>query len=174
MGDAEVLVIAVASKGGAPLQAKDEVQLEAGKGILGDRYAEGGGTFSRKPDPKRQLTLIAAEDLDEARAASGLEFDALASRRNLVVRGWERPLDRLVGMRFRIESDREGSEGEAPEIEIVSSCPPCGWLDRCGPAGLHEALKGRGGVYAVVHSGGSLRVGDRIQPVPGSEPRRLP
>ena len=165
MQDGLVTAMGVAARGGEPLEARDEVELLAGRGIRGDRYAEATGTFSRLPDPKQQLTLIAAEDLAEARAETGLDFGELDSRRNLVVSGMTRPLDRNLGMRFHA--------GEAI-IEIVSPCPPCGWLDRCGPKGLHEALKNRGGIYAVVVEGGRLSVGDTLRPVEGSKPRRLP
>lgn len=165
MDEARVEKIGVAVKGGDPLEARDGVELLVERGIRGDRYAEGAGTFSKKPDPKQQLTLIAAEDLEEARAATGLDFDDFASRRNFVVRGLERPLNQWLGMSFDV--------GEA-RIEIVSPCPPCGWLDKCGPKGLNAALKNRGGVYAIVVRGGAVVVGDAIESVPGSTPRRLP
>ncbi|MEZ6197075.1 MAG: MOSC domain-containing protein [Planctomycetota bacterium] len=161
--DGIVEVIGVAPEAARALEARAEVRLVAGVGIEGDRYAEGKGTFSRKPDPKRQLTLIGAEDVEAAARDAGFEIAPLDPRRNLVVRGMS--LAGLIGARFTL--------GEA-EIEILSPCPPCGWLDRVVRPGLDAALGGRGGVYAAIHRGGTVRVGDHLTPVPGHPARRLP
>ena len=36
----------------------------AGKGIDGDRYMLGTGTYSKKPEPGRQITIIESEELE--------------------------------------------------------------------------------------------------------------
>ena len=52
-----VVAIYAAPTAEAPMQALAEAQLEAGRGIVGDRYYAGAGTFSvGKPD--QEVTLI--------------------------------------------------------------------------------------------------------------------
>lgn len=137
---------------GSPLVAQAELMLEAGRGVLGDRYAEGRGSYSMRPDEKRQLTLIEGEKIEAAAATAGFAIDLLAPRRNVVVTGFD--LEAALGRRLRL--------GRAL-IEILAPCPPCGRLDRLVRPGLLAALKGAGGVYARILEGGPVRLGDRIQ-----------
>jgi hypothetical protein len=59
----------------------------AGRGLDGDRYAAGAGTFSPRAEhrPGYDLTLIAGEVLDELSAA-GRTVDFAATRRNVLTR----------------------------------------------------------------------------------------
>src|SRR5438477_11805006 len=73
----------------------DAVSAEAGRGLVGDRYFAGTGTYSDDPEPTgRDLTLIEVEALERA------QIDGAQARRNLVVSGF--PLGELVGKRFRV------------------------------------------------------------------------
>ncbi len=73
----------------------------AGRGLDGDRYAAGAGTFSPRAEhgPGYDLTLIAAEVLDELTAA-GRTVDFAATRRNVLTRGID--VNALAGRTFRI------------------------------------------------------------------------
>ncbi len=76
-----------------------------GKGIEGDRYFLGTGTYSPKPDV-RDVTLIEMEVLEALAKGEprvpGVKaaLDPLDHRRNLTTRGV--PLNHLVGRRFRV------------------------------------------------------------------------
>ncbi len=86
------------------MEEVSEAVCVAGRGIEGDRYFLGTGTYSPKPDV-REVTLIEQEALDALnRNDPPLQEGPLRllpgdHRRNLTVRGV--PLNHLVGRRFR-------------------------------------------------------------------------
>ena len=141
--------------GAAPMWSVAEAELEAGRGIAGDRYAAGVGPFSKRPGRGRHLTLIAIEALDGLRREHGIDLDPAEARRNLLTHGVD--LDSLLGRRFRI--------GDA-ECVGVRDCPPCGHLQRVTQPGVVAGLQDRGGLRADVLTSGTIRVGDRIELVP--------
>ena len=81
-----------------------EANFVAGRGIEGDRYFLGIGTYSAKPD-FREVTVFEMEVLDalarnDPPVQSGpIKVEPIDHRRNLTVRGV--PLNHLVGQRFR-------------------------------------------------------------------------
>src|SRR4051794_5688983 len=65
MGEGRVVAIYVTPEAeGTPL-AVTEVEAVAGKGLLGDRYFLGTGSFSDMPGTGRELTLIESEVVDD-------------------------------------------------------------------------------------------------------------
>src|SRR5690242_12912584 len=97
-----VVGVYIAPTGSAPMQALDEVQAIAGRGLAGDRYLLGIGFYSPRPTEPgaREVTLIEAEVLDRLRADHGLALDAAETRRNVITRGIR--LEDLLGKRFRV------------------------------------------------------------------------
>jgi MOSC domain-containing protein YiiM len=130
----------------APLRSVERAQAIAGRGLLGDRYADGAGTFSPSGGRGRDLTLVAAEVLEDV----GLE--PVEARRNLIVRGVD--LDALRGRRFRVG---------AVECLGQRRCEPCAHLERLTRPGVLRALAHRGGLRADILRGGDLRVGDPVE-----------
>lgn len=128
-------------------QAVNEAQACANRGLVGDRYHEGCGTFSdwEPKGPGRELTLIEGEVLAE------LQLSAAEARRNIVTEGIR--LNELVGKQFRI--------GEVL-IEGIRLCPPCTHLDKVTGKALIKPLADRGGLRANILSDGVIRVGDSI------------
>jgi len=123
-----------------------EVTAVAGRGLEGDRYYLGVGTYSDHPDPRgRDLTLIEASALERA----GL--DAAAARRNLVVSGLT--LADLVDKRFRIG-----------QVECLGRrlCEPCDHLERLTRPGVLRALV-HTGLRADILTGGQITRGNTIQ-----------
>ncbi|WP_216072884.1 hypothetical protein, partial [Acinetobacter baumannii] len=59
----ELLHIHVAPAASYEMEALAEAECVAGRGIVGDRYFDGTGTYSPKPDT-REVTLIEQEALD--------------------------------------------------------------------------------------------------------------
>lgn len=133
------------------LRAIDEVLAIAGKGLEGDRYQLGRGSFSRWPGDGRAVSLIAAEAIDEIFVETGLDLSNGRSRRNIVTRGVD--LAVLNGKRFRI--------GEAV-FRGTRLCTPCRYLERLVGPGTFDAIKGRGGLRADIVESGVIRAGDEI------------
>lgn len=134
------------------MEARTAVRAVPGKGLEGDRYARGTGTWSR-PGLWSEVTLVRAEDVEELAAELDRELEPSVVRRNLVVRGVEE-LALLADASFRV--------GEVV-LEGVRPCGPCAHLERVtGIPGLRRALAGRGGLRARFVSEGVLRPGDPI------------
>ncbi len=140
----EVAAILVAPEPEVPLHRVDVATAIVGKGLDGDRYASGVGTFNA-PGRGYELTLVEAEVLDEI----GLAWED--ARRNIVVTGIS--LNALVGERFNIGA-----------VECVGRrlAEPCAHLERLVRPGLLRPLVHRGGLRADVLRGGTIAVGDRI------------
>jgi len=133
-----------------PLTSVAQVRAEAGRGLEGDRYWSGQGTFW-KPKPDHEVTLIETESLEALAAEAGVRLDPRDARRNLATRGVR--LNDLVGRRFRV--------GEATLMGI-RLCEPCAHLERLTGRTLRPALEGHGGLRAGIVTGGMIRVGDAI------------
>jgi MOSC domain-containing protein YiiM len=149
-----VAEIYVASAAGEPMQALIETTAHAGRGLAGDRYAEGAGFYSWFAGPLREVSLIEEEVLETLRRDHNLPLPPGAHRRNIVTRGV--PLGHLIGREFRV--------GEAV-LRGVEISEPCRRLvDVTGIKGVLSPLIHRGGLHAAVVSGGVVRVGDAIVP----------
>jgi hypothetical protein len=135
----------VAPEAEAPLVAVDTVVAIEGRGLEGDRYAAGRGTFSGGRG--YELTLVESEVLDELGLAWPL------ARRNVVTRGM--PLNPLVGRRFRVG-----------EVECIGRrlAEPCAHLEKLSGAGLMRPLVHRAGLRADILAGGTIHVGDAVEP----------
>ncbi|HET6549053.1 MAG TPA: MOSC domain-containing protein [Solirubrobacter sp.] len=140
-----VEALAVAAAAGAPMTLVERAVARAGRGLEGDRYFDGRGTFSNPHSLGHDLTLIDAD------AVEGLLAPADA-RRNVVTRGID--LNALVGHRFTVG-----------EVECIGRrlCEPCARLQRLTEPGVLRALVHIGGLRADVLRGGTIRVGDELR-----------
>lgn len=132
----------------------EQAEVIAGRGIRGDRYFEGTGTFSRPAKTGQDLTLVEAEAIERLAAEHGIEIEPAEARRNVLTRGIE--LNALVGRRFRV--------GEV-ECRGDRLCDPCAHLERLTEPGVLKGLVDRGGLRADVLTDGTIRPGDTILPV---------
>ncbi|MGI8709270.1 MAG: MOSC domain-containing protein [Actinomycetota bacterium] len=154
MFQGKVISIYISPTKGAAMTAVDEVKAIEGVGLDGDRYAAGGGTFSKTKGPMREVTLIESEAIEAAALSYGVELGLGDSRRNVVTRGV--PLNHLVGRHFRV--------GDVV-LEGLKLCEPCGRLEKLTQQAVRKAFAHRGGLRARVVSGGSIRNGDEIRAV---------
>jgi MOSC domain-containing protein YiiM len=143
---------------GAPMQRVTAARLLAGRGLEGDRYAAGGGTWARYPDLEKQLTLIDRDDVAAVAAETGASLSPGDTRRNLVTAGVDLPA--LVGRWFVV--------GDVL-LFGVKRCPPCTHLERLTGVRLIRAMVHRGGINAAVFVGGPIAEGDAVRPVPEDE-----
>jgi MOSC domain-containing protein YiiM len=133
-----------------------EAMLVPGKGIEGDRYFKGIGTYSPKPDV-REVTLIEMEALDAlARNDPPLQDGPLVlkpvdHRRNLTTTGV--PLNHLVGKRFRIGN----TILKGGRLNF-----PCKYLEELLGMPLYLPLYNRSGLNCSIEVGGVIRPGDEI------------
>ncbi len=150
-GLVEAIIIAPETAG--PAQHVARCRAIAGRGLDGDRYALGSGTFAAQGRLGQDLTLIDADALEAA------DVSAVDARRNVVTRGVD--LDILVGRRFRIG---------AVECQGERRAEPCAHLQRLTRPGVLRALVHRGGIRADVLSGGLIAVGDTVALTGGPVP----
>jgi MOSC domain len=139
-----------------PCEAVETVEAVAGRGLRGDRYFDGRGTFSVPGETGHELTLIEAEALEALAAEAGIALDPADARRNVVTRGVD--LNALAGRRFAIG-----------EVEIVGRrwCEPCAVLQRLTTPGVLRGLVHRGGLRADIARGGTIGVGDDVRALEG-------
>jgi MOSC domain-containing protein YiiM len=79
------------------------------------------------------------------------ELIASSFRRNVLLQGV--PLLDLVGKQFSLQG---------VEFEGVEEAAPCYWMNEACAEGVHEFLKGQGGLRARITSGGELTRGSGI------------
>ncbi|WP_369137238.1 MOSC domain-containing protein [Modestobacter versicolor] len=142
----------------APMERVPTARLLAGRGLEGDRYALGGGTWAQYPDLEKQLTLVDREDVAAVAAEVGVPLRTGDTRRNLVTTGVDLPS--LVGRWFAV--------GDAL-LFGMKRCPPCAHLERLTGARLVKAMVRRGGVNAAVFGGAVVAEGDAVRLVDDAE-----
>ncbi len=139
-----------------PTTDAEQVELVAGKGIVGDRF------FGKAAHMDAAVTLLSIEALEAMAEELGAEpFDPLLTRRNIVLRGAQ--LAPLLGEEFALES-----RGDVVRLRAGRPAHPCAWMDRMLAPGAHAAMRGRGGVRCQPLSSGLLSRGPAVlvSPVP--------
>lgn len=141
-----VVGLLVAPDAEKPLVAADSVRAVAGRGLEGDRYFGGRGTFSGT-GRGYELTLV------EEQALADVDLSWEAARRNIVTRGIA--LNALVGRRFTVGT-----------AECVGRrlAEPCAHLERLTRPGIIRPLVHRAGLRADILRDGEIALGDTIVP----------
>lgn len=137
-----VTAIHIAPASRLPMRAVESVHVEAGLGIVGDRYH---GTKHRHVTVQSQIALDAAtEDL-------GSPVEPGGTRRNITISHGDVPT--TPGARLSI--------GDV-DLEVVRVAAPCKLLDDVIGSGARTALRGRAGSVCRALSSGSIAVGDPV------------
>ena len=147
----KIVEIYIAEKDSEPV-AKPAVLVEANKGIVGDRYHKGSGTFSRKlsGNRKSEISFIASEEIDYFNESQDEALGYGDVRRNIVTQGIA--LKDLIGKEFTI--------GPARFLGI-EHCEPCAHLasavnQKVLPHLAHTGLR------AAILESGRIEVGQEI------------
>src|SRR2546427_3790531 len=156
----EVVSIHIAPKAEDPMRSVRTVRAVAGKGLEGDRYFRASGTYSDRPGPAREITLIESEAVAAMARDNELAISPGDARRNVVTRGV--PLNHLVGQEFLVGDVR---------LRGIRLGEPCSHLGGLTRPGVLAGLIHPGGLRAQILVGGEIRVGDPIVPADASEVR---
>ena len=115
-------------------------------GVEGDHFV--------RPESRRSVTLIAADDLAEVAATVGFQGDAHgACRRNICVDTF--PEKNLAGKRVAI--------GHHVILEVIKYCTPCSRMDENFGQGAVIAFDKKAGWCAIVIEEGNINVGDEVR-----------
>lgn len=160
MGLGRVTRLHIAPDSGDPMQARQNVDVVAERGLRGDRYSEERGLWNfLDQDPNREgqeasdITFIEAEALTAVERDAEIEIPTGAHRRNVTTQNV--PLNHLVGQTFTV--------GNAI-CEGIQLCEPCGYMQSLvGEEGLSKALVHRGGLNASVVESGQIAIDDEVR-----------
>ena len=136
------------------MQLVASASLVAGKGIEGDRYFTGKGTFSKQlqGNPSVEVTLIEKEEIDKFNNEHGQQQNDGDFRRNIVTTGIR--LNNLVDKEFTIGSVK---------LKGIRLCEPCDYLAKTVNALVLPHMVGRGGLRAQILMGGTVNRDDTIE-----------
>jgi MOSC domain-containing protein YiiM len=154
-----LLHIHIAPAASFEMEEVEEAKLIAGRGIEGDRYFLGTGTYSPKPDA-REVTLFEMEVLealarnDPPLQSGPIRLEPADHRRNFTVAGV--PLNHLVGKRFRV--------GDTVLVGGRLNFP-CKYLEELLGLPLYLPLYNRSGLNCRIETGGVVRRGDPVEPL---------
>ena len=133
----------------------NQIVLEAGKGIFGDRYYNQEGTFSNKGEiqPDRDVTLIEIEKIDALNKEHNLDITAEDLRRNIVVSNCD--LNSLVDKEFQI--------GEVV-LKGLRLCEPCKYLsDKLNNEEVLSQMIHKAGLRAQIIKSGSIDLNSQLE-----------
>ncbi|MFK0256273.1 MOSC domain-containing protein [Streptomyces sp. NPDC090445] len=168
-GPGRVTSLHLAARTGGPTFGVAQARAVTGRGLVGDRnYWAGEGPRPRRRGTGRasgvcDVTLIEAEALEALAREHGITLTPAECRRNLVCRDIR--LNPLVDRDFRIGT---------VTLRGLKLGEPCTRLEQLVRPGLIRGLLHRGGLRAEVVRGGTIRVGDRILPLPHDARPPLP
>ena len=134
----------------APMIAVESIEVEAGRGVVGDRY------FGSR---HRHVSIQSLSELAEAAAARGAPVPASATRRTITIDHGRIPT--TPGARLIV--------GDVA-LEVVRKSAPCRVMETSVGPGAARAMHERGGAVCRVLTSGTIAVGDPVvlDPTPAS------
>ena len=147
----KVVSLFIVDRSAEPMKKVDQLAALAGQGIEGDRYLLGTGTYSKKPEPGRQVTLIQSEVLTLLNEIN-ITVKPEESRRNVLTEGIE--INNLIGKEFLVGTVR---------LRAHRLTRPCKYLENLlGQPGLYKELWDHGGISCEILTDGVIEEGDII------------
>ena len=145
--------IIIGEKAKERLHYVKSVRAVKGKGLEGDRYFYGKGTFNKPQLSQnvREVSILPFESLAECNSRLESDLDFLDLRRNLIIKHFDASL----------LEDKIFSIGTA-KFCIVRTCPPCRYLSRLLEKDMMTGLKYIGGYRAIIVQSGIITVGDEL------------
>jgi len=151
----EIFKIGIAKNNNQEIQEVNEINLIAGKGIIGDRnFYEHNDSSHGDPykDGRKQLTLIESENIDYYNKKFNLKIPYLNFRRNIVTKGIK--LNNLLDKELLINQTK---------IKGVDLCRPCKELqEKLGLDNYIKEFLRKGGLRCEILSSGKISINDKI------------
>lgn len=146
--------IIIGEKAKEPLHYVDSVHAVQGKGLEGDRYFYGQGTFNKPQlsQDVREVSILPYESLSKCNKRLESSLDFLDLRRNLIIKNFD----------ASILENKEFTIGTAI-LRIVRTCPPCRYLSKLLDEDMMTGLKYIGGYRAVIVQSGVITIGDEVK-----------
>ncbi len=146
--------ILIGEKAKEPLHYVDSVRAVQGKGLEGDRYYYGEGTFNKPQlsQDVREISILPFETLLKCNSRLDSDLNFLDLRRNLIIKNFDASL----------LEDKVFTIGTA-SFRIVRTCPPCRYLSRLLDEDMMKGLKYIGGHRAVIVESGVVTLKDEIK-----------
>jgi len=143
----KVFKIGICKKNSQKIDEVKEIEVLAGKGIIGDRH------FHNLNNNKGQITLIEKENIDYYNNKYKAEISYIDFRRNIITEGIE--LNNLIKKKMEIGSVK---------ILPYELCRPCSHLAQMvnGKDIIKEFLL-KGGLRCEVLVSGKIKIGDKIK-----------
>ena len=124
-----------------------EINLIAGKGIVGDRH------FRDFNDPFNQLSIIESENIDEYNSKNKLSIPYLNFRRNIITKGLK--LNDLLNKNIKIGPVK---------LNVIDLCRPCRHLsEKLGRDDIIKEFLRKGGIRCQIINDGKISVTDKIK-----------
>ncbi len=154
MMQGRIHAIYISAFANGPLTLLRQAHLEAGRGIVGDRYYNGNGTFSEllADKPLKDLTLIEKEAVDAFNRQQGLALSYAGFRRNIITRDIR--LNELVDRAFYLGNVR---------LRGIMLCEPCPHLASVLHEKVMPEMLGKSGLRAQILSSDRISINDIIQ-----------
>ena len=143
----EVIKIGVTKNHNQEIIDVTQINLVAGKGIIGDRH------FKDYNDPFNQLSIIESENIDEYNLKYKSNIPYLNFRRNIITKGIK--LNDLVEKKIKIGSI---------ELEVIDLCRPCRHLsEKLNRNDVIKEFLRKGGIRCQIINNGKIYLGDKIK-----------
>ena len=153
----KVFKIGITKNKNQKIQEVEQINVSAGKGIIGDRY------FNEFTENRNQLTLIESENIDYYNEKFNLKIPYLNFRRNIVTKDIK--LNDLVGKKIIIGKT---------EIKGIDLCRPCKSLQKnLDQDNIIKEFLRKGGLRCEILTSKNIKVGDEIKVVQINQSDRM-
>ena len=143
----KVFKIGITKNNNQKIQEVEQINVSAGKGIIGDRY------FNEFTENRNQLTLIESENIDYYNEKFNLKIPYLNFRRNIVTKDIK--LNDLVGKKIIIGKT---------EIKGIDLCRPCKPLQKnLDQNNIIKEFLRKGGLRCEILTSADIKIGDEIK-----------
>ena len=144
---AKVFEIAITQNFKGKMETVNNINIIAGKGIMGDRY------FKENNDKKNQITLIEKENIDYFNKLNNTQIKSVEFRRNIITE--EVRLNELVGKVFSLGNVK---------LKGIDLCSPCkNMQETLKQKNLIKEFLRKGGLRCEIIKDGKISVGDEIK-----------
>ena len=143
----KVFKIGITKNKNQKIQEVEQINVSAGKGIIGDRY------FNEFTENRNQLTLIESENIDYYNEKFNLKIPYLNFRRNIVTKDIK--LNDLVGKKIIIGKTK---------IKGIDLCRPCKSLQKnLDQDNIVKEFLRKGGLRCEILTSANIKIGDEIK-----------